>query len=170
MIRIAVTGPESTGKTTLAQSLALSFGTLWVPEFAREYLQDVAGDYTYDDVEKIALGQLKSENEYAAKSSGLLICDTDLVVIKIWMEFRFGVCPEWINESIKQSNYRLHLLCYPDIPWTYDKLREHPNQRMQLFRLYENVMLDYNLPHVLIKGDEALRLETAYKAVKAFCE
>ncbi|HXH19021.1 MAG TPA: ATP-binding protein, partial [Chitinophagales bacterium] len=90
MKKIVIVGPESSGKTFLAEKLAAHFQCLWVPEYAREYLEKLNKPYTKEDVEKIAEGQLRLEDETAAKSKSLLICDTNLLVIKIWMDHKYG--------------------------------------------------------------------------------
>ncbi len=99
--RVSVTGPESTGKTRLAEWLAGHYQTQWVPEYAREYLAKHGPDYTLEDVAAIAHGQLKRENTAVENAREILFCDTDLLVTKIWCEVVFGLCPEWIEQQFR---------------------------------------------------------------------
>ncbi|MCK4569489.1 MAG: ATP-binding protein, partial [Bacteroidales bacterium] len=94
--RIAITGPESTGKSELAEQLAKHFNTVWVPEYSREYLRELSRSYGYDDILSIAKGQFEGEERMATKASGLLFCDTDFIVNKIWCIDKFGKCHPWI--------------------------------------------------------------------------
>jgi len=165
LITIAVTGPESTGKTTLAQMLAKHFNTLWVPEYAREYIDKINYPYQKEDVEQIAIGQIKRQKEYEQKADKLLISDTELVVIKIWMEVKYNICHNWIIDEIKKQSFKLYLLCYPDIPWVYDEQREHPYMREYLFTLYEKELIENNFNYVIVKGDYITRFNYAVKEV-----
>ncbi len=165
LIKIAVTGPESTGKTTLAESLAAKYHTLWVPEYARKYIDNLDHPYQKEDVEKIARGQIKNIYESSQKVDKLLICDTELVVIKIWMEVRYGNCPDWIINELEKQFFHIYFLCYPDIPWVYDKQREHPHLREYLFELYEKELQKNNFNYVIIKGNKEERLLKAAKEI-----
>lgn len=165
LIKIAVTGPESTGKTTLAKNLALSFNSLWVPEYARDYIANLKTPYNKQDVENIAKGQLKSIKDIERQADKLLICDTELIVIKIWMEVKYGNCPEWIRNEVQKQDFDLYLLCYPDIPWTYDEQREHPNLREYLFDLYEKELQKNNFNYYIIKGNKEERISKAYEKI-----
>jgi len=159
--RVAITGPESTGKTKLAAWLAAEYQTLWVPEYAREYLEKNGSDYKPEDVETIARGQLERENATAKSVREVLFCDTDMLVTKIWCEVVFGTCPKWIEQQFLLHRYDLYLLCYPDIPWEPDPLRENPDNRKELLELYLKALKDYKLPFHLVKGLGNIRLEIA---------
>jgi len=132
IIKIVVIGPESTGKSSLCESLAKHFNTRWCPEFAREYLLKHGTNYTFEDLLSIAKGQLLMEEEYAQSllndspenTSRLLFIDTDMYVMKVWCEFVFGNCHKWILEQIVSRKYDLYLLCNTDLPWVKDELRE----------------------------------------------
>nr|GFC54219.1 hypothetical protein [Tanacetum cinerariifolium] len=124
-LRISITGPESAGKSTLAAELAAHYGTVFVPEYAREYLEANGPAYTLADLEAIARAQLAEEELPVVPSQGLLFCDTDLLVIKIWAENAFGTCPAWVLAELEKPRYVLTLLLAPDLPWTPDPLREH---------------------------------------------
>ncbi len=159
--RVAITGPESTGKTKLALWLAAEYQTLWVPEYAREYLEKNGQDYKLEDVEAIARGQLARENAAAKSVRKVLFCDTDLLVTKIWCEVVFGVCPEWIKQQFHTHQYDLYLLCYPDIPWEPDPLRENPDNLKELFELYRKTLKENNLPFQVVKELGDVRFENA---------
>ena len=121
--KIVVIGPESTGKSTLSKSLAEYFKCPWVPEYAREYLEKLKGQYTYDDLLKIAKGQINKEETAIKKTENLLICDTDLHVIKVWSQHKFGKVHSWVEQLITDRKYDLYLLTDIDIPWENDPQR-----------------------------------------------
>jgi len=164
--RIAITGPESTGKTWLAKNLAEYFDSIFVPEYAVEYLSENGPAYTLKDIENIAKGQLALEEQYAEKAGRLLFCDTDLLVCKIWSEVVFKKVPEWIERETKQHRYDLCLLCFPDVRWQPGPFRENPEDRDYLFDLYETEMITHGFPYAIIKGQGNERLENAVKFVK----
>src|SRR5690606_11050767 len=122
--RVAVIGPECTGKSDLSKFLAAEFNTVWVPEFAREYLDNLSRPYIIDDLTEIAKGQIEQEDSLTARANQVLICDTNLYVIKVWSNFKYGHCDPWILRQIAERPYDLYLLTYVDIPWEYDPLRE----------------------------------------------
>lgn len=151
MKRIAVTGPESTGKTILSKRLAEHYGCLWVQEYAREYLEELSREYDFGDVTNIAKGQWSLINN-AFNSGSSFIVDTELIVTQIWQMVRFGCCDHWIEEHIDKQPFDLYFLCAPDIPWEYDPLREHPEMREILFEKYYHELNERGLPFVVIKG------------------
>ena len=134
--RIAITGPESTGKSELSIKLADHFSTIFVSEYSREYLRNRGANYTIEDVLNIAKGQLNAEERVAYKANKLLFCDTDMLVAKIWCNEVFNECPEWIENKVIEHKYDLYLLCYPDLEWESDPLRENPNNREYLYEQY----------------------------------
>lgn len=188
LIKVAVIGPESTGKSTLCEMLALHYDTQWCPEFAREYLLTHGMDYTYDDLLYIAKGQLAMEDEYVqsivgssesgvtsskrdselrTRNSELLFVDTDMYVMKVWCEFVFGNCHRWVLEQIVKRKYDLYLLCSTDLPWVKDELREYPDliTRDKLYHIYKDIMINQSTPWVDISGDHNERTQKAIKAV-----
>ena len=164
---IAITGPESTGKSTVAQQLATHFNTLWVPEFARDYIAELNRDYTLDDLENIARGQLKQQQQAEATNPEILFTDTELLVIKIWSENAFGTCPEWILEALKNQRCDLYLLMNIDLPWEPDPQREHPHLRPYFFDLYKAELERLNFPYKVISGSEKERIAAALKAANS---
>lgn len=167
MIRkVAITGPESTGKSAMASALAKAFHTKWVPEYAREYIRSLDRPYTLEDVEKIAAGQLQAEGRLMLEANKILICDTDLIVIKIWCDFVFGSCPAWIEREIVRQKYDLHLLMNIDLPWQYDPQREHPDKRNELFERYVEELKKHKMNFEIISGHGEVRVQNAIEVIK----
>jgi NadR type nicotinamide-nucleotide adenylyltransferase len=167
--RISLTGPESTGKSTLAAQLAAHYGTVFVPEVARTYLEENGPQYILADLEAIAHGQLDAEEAAATHANQLLFCDTDLLVIKIWAENAFGTCPPWVLAELAQPRYALTLLLGIDLPWEADPLREHPEpaQRQHFYNLYRAELQARRWPFVEVSGSPAQRLAQACAAIDA---
>lgn len=164
--RVAIVGPECTGKTDLARFLANHYQTRWVPEFARTYLETLNRSYIKEDLTRIATGQIESENSLAKQANRFLFCDTNLVVIKIWSEFKYGSCDPAIITMMNQQKYDLHLLADVDLPWEDDPLREHPHKRQELFDLYEAELKRTKTKFTIIRGDYTSRRAAAVKAVE----
>ena len=165
--RILILGPESTGKSTLAEKLARHFAEPWVPEVAREYLEKLDCPYAYEDLLQIGKQQMRTEDELAMQANNYLFCDTDLRVIQVWSQHRFGKVDPWVLEEIARRTYDLILLCAPDLPWQADPLREHPELKMrqQFFEVYQQLSQASGIPWILVSGDTAQRLSTAIQAV-----
>lgn len=162
---LIVTGPESSGKTTLCQGLAHHFNTSFTEEYARTYLEKRQGRYSRQDLLPIAMGQLQKEKN---NSNSLAIHDTDLLTIKIWSEYKYSFCDPWIKQQIekqKEQN-RLYLLCKADIPWQADPLREHPNNRTELFNIYLKELHKLDLNYHIIEGKD--RLQGALLKIHSF--
>jgi NadR type nicotinamide-nucleotide adenylyltransferase len=168
MRRISLTGPESAGKSTLAAALAAHYGTAWVPEYARAYLEAHGPAYALPDLEAIARGQLAAEDAAATQATGLLFCDTDLLVVKIWAENAFSACPAWVLAELDKPRYALTLLLAPDLPWAPDPLREHPDpaQRWHFYELYRAALVRRGWPFAEISGPPRERLVQALAAVE----
>lgn len=165
IIKVSIIGPESSGKTYLAAKLANYYKCYWAPEYAREYLSNLKTPYTKNDIEQIARGQLDYEDVLITESEKLLICDTDLIVIKIWIEHKFGKCPTWIDDLIDARRYNLYLLMYPDIPYEEDPLREHPELGQHFFNQYKTLLTRFDFPYAIINGDYNTRLKKSIAAI-----
>ncbi len=166
--KIAITGPESTGKSELSKKLAAYYYTVYVPEFARKYIDELARDYTQDDILIIAQNQILQEKEASLHANEYLICDTELIVTKIWSMHRYKECHPWILEKIKNNRYDLFLLCDIDLSWEYDKQREHPDKREFFFNWYRNELEEYGFPYKVISGNSEKRIQNAIDAVDGF--
>ena len=152
---IVITGPESSGKTTLTKTIAKALNTDYTEEYAREYLNSNSS-YKQEDLLLIAQGQLQKEK---ANLNPIAIHDTDLITIKIWSEYKYNQCNPWILEQIEQqkSKNRLYLLCKPDIPWEADPLRENPSNRAELFEIYKKELEDLGHDYFIV--EEKIRLQ-----------
>ena len=148
MLKIIITGPESSGKTTLCKALFQYFNIPFAKEFARFYIKKLEREYTQNDLLSIAKGQLESE-----LNSQLL--DTDLITIKIWSEYKYGSCDKWILTQIEKqkSEKRFYLLCKPDIPWQTDNQRENPNVREELFKIYKQELENLGHDYYIVEGE-----------------
>ena len=157
---IVVTGVESTGKSTLAKSLANKLEVAYVPEYARQYLENRKGVYEYSDLEEIAKLQLTAiENT----SSEFVIIDTAFLVLKIWSEEKFGKCSRFILNELAVFKPAAYLLCALDVPWENDVLREHPMEedRKRLFQIYLSHLQEQSAPFAIMTGTKKERLKKA---------
>ncbi len=166
MKRIAITGPESTGKSTVASQLAAHFNTQWVPEFARQYLDGLNREYILTDLEAIARGQLAFIQKAEAENPAILLTDTEMLVMKIWSENAFGSCPTWILTELQNQRFDLYLLMDIDLPWQPDPQREHPHLRQYFFDLYKTELERLNFPYRVISGSEDARFKAALQAIE----
>jgi NadR type nicotinamide-nucleotide adenylyltransferase len=164
--RIALIGPESTGKTTLAQQLAAHYDTVWVPEQSRDHIAQLARPYTLDDIIIIAQQQLNKEHELLDKANRFLFADTELIIAKVWCEDVFNASPEWIMEHLHKTVYDLYLLTAPDLEWIDDPVRENPHRREYFFDLYKKHLDEMQLEYVIITGEGEERLMNAMRAVE----
>jgi NadR type nicotinamide-nucleotide adenylyltransferase len=170
MKKFVVIGPESTGKSTLCSQLAQHFNTKWVPEYAREYLEKNGTNYTYDDLLIIARGQIDLEESLSSQltiPNSRLFIDTDMYVMKVWCEYVFNKCHNWILNRIAERKYDGYLLCNVDLPWVKDNLREYPDleTRNKLYHFYRDILINQNTPWVEINGSYRERFESALKFV-----
>ncbi len=168
--KVCVTGPECTGKSDLSQQLAEFYKTSMIKEYARAYLDQLIQPYVQSDLTKIAHGQLRMEDEWMKDewmkdANRIMICDTNLITIKIWSEFKFGNCDPEIITTINSRAYDLYLLCNIDVPWENDPQREHPDKREQLWTIYKNEIIKTGIPFAEISGDRAARTSIAIAAI-----
>ena len=148
MYKVAIIGPESTGKSTLAHYLARRYNGVCVPEYAREYMEKLNRDYTMDDVVYIAKQQIRQLQEL---ENALYFFDTELVITKVWFEYKYGSCPSWLEQAIHDYPMDVYLICYPDIKWKPDPVRENPDIRLELFQRYESEIQKLGIPYYIIK-------------------
>lgn len=166
-----LTGPESSGKTTLASTLANYWSVPLLSEQARIYLDDKTGNsnfvYQQSDILAIAKQHVSKEYEALINRPEQLICDTDLLVLIVWSEVKFGSCDTWILKQFNQSlreNSRHYILCDWQIPWEPDPLRENPKNREELFRLYQAKLEDYGIAYTAVSGSNMQRFKQVQAA------
>ena len=169
-IKVVLFGPESTGKTTLSMQLSKYYKSVWEPEYAREYLQNKWNNEQKtcepNDLLPIAEGQMKLENELAQTTNSVLICDTDLLETKVYSEaYYLGSCDPILEKYALENTYDLYFLTYIDTPWEADDLRDKPSHRMEMFEAFQNTLIKYNRPFVLLRGDEKGRLAKAIEYI-----
>ncbi len=166
--KIVVIGPESTGKSELCQQLAAHYQTEWVPEFARFYLDRLEQNYEQHDLKNIAEGQLAWEDDKCEEAEKFLICDTNLIVIKVWSDHKYGQTDVWIEKSLKERKYDFYLLNNIDIPWVTDPQREHPTLRKHFLTSYRKYLESHHLPYALVSGIEGERKQCAVQTIENY--
>lgn len=156
---IVIIGPESTGKSTLCKQLSTQYNCDYLPEFSRAYLEGFTQEYSYEDILIMAKGQLKSEKVFSPNAPFAFI-DTNLLIYKVWIEEKYQLTIDWIEEEILQSKVDHYFLCDIDIPWEEDPLREHPdeNDRKRLFDRYHELVMKTGVPYIILHGNEDQRL------------
>lgn len=164
--RVTVTGSESTGKTWLAECLARHFDTVWSREFSREYAIQKAAPLDATDVEPIARGQIRAEDEALRRAHGLAILDTDLVSTVVYAEHYYGRCPAWVEKSARRRLADLYLLCDIDVPWVSDPARDRPHARREIHDAFAARLESFGARHAAVRGTWEEREATAVATVE----
>lgn len=165
--RIVLTGPECTGKTTLAAALAARFDAPWVPEAARRYVERVEPVLSAETVEPIARLAMHLQDAALVSGPSLLFLDTDLVSTVVYARHYYGACPAWIEDEARARRADLYLLGAPDLPWTPDGVRDRPTQRAELFDAFTHALEAIGARVVVLRGEGEARTERAVRAVEA---
>lgn len=164
MIKVGIVGPESTGKTSLAKALAEEYNEPWVPEYAREYLTNLDRPYVQTDLLEIAKGQVNAVRAARPKARRLLFIDTEMNVMRVWSEYKYGTCDPGLLQQWQMNVCDVLLLTHYDVPYEDDPLRENPENRAELFKMYHELLQEQGLPFLIVKGTHEERL----RQVKAF--
>lgn len=169
-LKILLTGPESSGKTTLAAQLAQHFACPWQPEYAREYLSELDRDYNKADLNIILQEQTERRTIISDTHPPMLICDTGPEVIYIWSKVKYREVDPFIISQLKDQHYDLRLICYPDLAWEADPLREAPNQADRLILWQEYVALheQFGWDYHIIRGEGTTRLAAAIEKLNSY--
>ena len=165
--RICLLGAESTGKTTLARSLALEYVDAWNPEFGRPYTEigrDPEAPWTSVEFTHIARIQCWYEDCLAATATRILFCDTDAFTTSLFHEVYLGR-PTRAFDDLVARTYDLYLVCGLDVPWANDGIREFEEQRHWMHERYVERAQASGSPWVLLEGPHARRLARAREAV-----
>ncbi|MCJ0741888.1 AAA family ATPase [Pedobacter montanisoli] len=167
--KIAVVGPESTGKSTMAKQLSKYYNVPWVPEYARYYCANLTEACTLQDEVNMFYGQVALEDSVVENMEGdFLICDTTFVTVKIWSDAFFGQTPEVVLEALKQREYDFYVLLDIDLPWEDDPLRDFPNQREHFMQVWHDELKALNANYKLVSGVGEQRLDNAIKVIDEF--
>ena len=171
---ICLTGPESSGKTTLANQLAIHFDASLVPEVARSYLEERyqrgITRYRRTDLLEIAKLQIRAEEKAFAENKDLVICDTDLLVLRIWHEEKYGFVDPSITEMMENMRQRYYIVTAPDIPWEKDVLRESKYDRGRLLNQYLKLLAQNNSDFKKVSGEQDFRLKTAINIINTWLQ
>jgi len=165
MKSISITGPESSGKTTLAIGLSKLLKENFVKEYSRNYLNKKKR-YTIMDLNTIAIKQLEKIEEAKSKTNNFLITDTSIIDIQIWSEIKYNKCSNKIQSKVNKEYFDYYLLCKPDFPWIKDSLRENPNKRNEIFISFINALKKKNANFIILKGNHLNRLKSALSFIK----
>ena len=163
MKKVVITGPESSGKTTLFNAIEEKFGIAGVPEFARIYIDQLDRPYVQGDLIEIANGQLQLEQKFSNENKDLLLCDTDLLTLKVWSEYKYGSCDPIILNQLMRHLPDYYVLASPDIPWEPDPQRENPKERDELFQIYQKEILTLKIPSIIVAGSQEQRMDQFLK-------
>jgi len=166
-MKIVITGPESSGKTTLLNEINNKWNFTIIPEYARIYIDKLNRPYNYDDILEIAKGQIALEDNLNEVRSTLLFADTDLLTLQIWCEYRYNKCHTFINKEFLKRLPDLYLLCFPDIPWEFDPQRENPHDRLNLFNIYKRKIEELKVDYAIIKGTMSERLKMIEQIIES---
>ena len=167
VIRVVLTGSESTGKTVLAWRLAQHYHAVHVPEFVRGYAEKKNGVLSFSDHGPIAHGQIALEDKHIARAERLIIQDTDLLSTVVYCAHYFGQCPAWIADAAAERRPDLYLLCEIDIPWVADGVRDRGNKREPMQKLFVDAVVASGVPFALVSGVGDVRFERAVEAIDA---
>ena len=160
--RIAVLGPESSGKTTLCKALSAELSWKCAPEFSRKHLAEIRRPYHFQDLEYIA----EKQQEYNTRDQSSVICDTEMSTLRIWSLEKFNKVAPIISHFEVNQKFDHYLLCRPDLPWIKDPLRENPNDRERLFDIYVERLNHFQRPFTIVEGQGDTRVQLALKSIK----
>lgn len=170
-LKIAIVGPESTGKSTMAQYLAEQLQTICVPEYARYYCKNLNNKYSLQDEVNMFYGQIALEEALTPLAKkNLLICDTTFLTVKIWCDHLFGDTPSEVKEGIANSHYDLYLLMDIDLPWEHDPLRDFPEQRAHFMQIWKKELEAIQANYKIVNGLGSARLAAGLEIAKAYIQ
>ncbi len=163
---IVITGAESTGKTTLTESLAKFYNVPFIPEIARHYIESLNRKYTFSDVETIAKMQVEMFDKIIKSDAPYIFVDTWLIVTKIWFEFVYNKIPDWLVQEIKKTKIDLFLVCDIDLPWVYDPVRENGGENREILQnKYIETISEYNFKYKIVSGFNEKRIQCAQRFI-----
>ena len=164
--RIVLTGPECTGKSTLAAMLAAELGAPLLAESARGYAASVGRPLTVDDVEPIARHAVAAEDFLLRSAPTAIVLDTDLLSTVVYGRHYYGFRSAWIEDELRARLGDRYLLCHPDVPWIADGIRDRPGDRREMLAEFRSTLEEFGAPFTDIRGTGDARLAAARAALK----
>lgn len=168
--KIAIVGPESTGKSTISAELAEYYHTIWVPEYARGYCAALTEPCTWQDEINMFNGQIDLERKLLPKANKIIFCDTTFITVKIWSDYTFGESPQEVLDELPKHPYDLYLLMNIDLPWEEDPLRDFPDMREYFMEIWYKELKALNANYYLISGSNEQRLKNSIEKIDAFLQ
>ncbi len=166
--KIAIVGPESTGKSTISARLAKHYNTVWIPEYAREYCAKLTEPCNWQDEINMFYGQLELEKKLLAQANKLLICDTTFITVKIWSDYMFGKSPAEVLDELPKHTYDFYLLMDIDLPWQPDPLRDFPRMGEHFMQVWHKELKELKADYEVISGFNNVRFQNAVHRIDAF--
>lgn len=174
-LKIVLFGPESTGKTELAQALAKHYQTSWVLEYARYYLENKFPEIinaesicAEEDILPIVSGQIALENAENQLNKNVVFLDTNPLETSVYVKYYFNKSYDWLEKIVSERHYDLYLLTDLSVAWQPDLLRDRPNDRENLFAIFKNELQIRNLPYKIITNIGEKRTNLAISIVDNF--
>jgi NadR type nicotinamide-nucleotide adenylyltransferase len=166
--KIAIVGPESTGKSTMSIALSKHYGVPWVPEYARYYCAALKQECNLQDEINMFHGQVALEESILATAeTDFIICDTTFLTVKIWSDEFFGKTPQIVIDALTERPYDFYLLLDIDLPWQEDPLRDFPHMREHFMEIWHKELKALNANYVVVNGIEN-RLQNAVHTIDDF--
>lgn len=166
--KIAIVGPESTGKSTISAELAVHYNTIWIPEYARGYCAALTEPCNWQDEINMFHGQIALEKELLPKANKIIFCDTTFITIKIWSDYIFDKSPQEVLDELPKHPYDLYLLMNIDLPWEEDPLRDFPDMREYFMEVWHKELNALNANYHVISGSNEERFQNAVEKIDSF--
>lgn len=169
MIKISITGPESSGKSALCEWLSIRIkNSIAIPEVARIYLEAKKNGYKYvpEDLINITIQSENAIEDAIKKNKAVVINDSDFYIMRIWWEEVYKTKNEFIRTRSSDINFDVYILCEPDLPWEYDPLRENEHDRYRLYEIYKRTLSEDNRKVIYANGQDDLRFENVLTELK----
>ncbi len=166
LTKIVLTGPESSGKSQLCRQLAEHFQAPFASEYARIFLEQHGPGYDFAMLDKIRSGHHQHQQSTLSRPVALAFLDTDLINFLVWEKLVFAqVHNELVDELFDEIDHH-YLICYPDLPWTPDPLRENPENRIDIFEAHRREIEKRGRSYRIVKGHGFERFKNAIAAVE----
>lgn len=176
--RIALEGPESTGKTTLARKMASAFGLTVSPEWAAGFIRHTIEGrraFARGDLTTIAYGQEASEAAIEPHARRAVVYDSTLLTTMAWSQFLYGGIDADLEERFAISEAarpKARFFLTPDTEFVPDAHRNvaergaQTSERLRFLEILEDLARQHGLPYQLVPGGHAEK-EAAMMGVAA---